>query len=60
VRSLPRCYKQDKSRIELVVTQSPASNDVSTEADEATTLEAVNRRELVKIQQTEKTSYVLL
>jgi hypothetical protein len=36
--------------------QSPASKDVNTEADGATALEAVIRRQPVKIQQTEKTS----
>jgi hypothetical protein len=42
------------------VRQSPAGNDVNTEAEEATALEAVIRREPVEIvQQTEKTSYVL-
>jgi hypothetical protein len=41
------------------VRQSPASKDVNTEAREATALEAVIRRQPVKIQRTEKTSYVL-
>jgi hypothetical protein len=36
---------------------SPVSKD--TEADEATAFEAVTRRQPVKIQQTEKTYYVL-
>jgi hypothetical protein len=36
------------------VSQSPASKDVYTEAKEATALEAVTRRQPVKIQQTEK------
>jgi hypothetical protein len=40
---------------ELVVRQSPASKDVSTEAEEATALESVTRRQPVKIQQPEKT-----
>jgi hypothetical protein len=35
--------------------QLPASNDVNTKAEEATVLEAVTRRQPVKIQQTEKT-----
>jgi hypothetical protein len=39
-----------------VVRQSSASKDVNTEAEEATALEAVTRRQPVKIQQTEKTS----
>jgi hypothetical protein len=38
------------------VRQSPASNDVNTEAEKATALEAVTRRQPMKIQQTEKTS----
>jgi hypothetical protein len=41
------------------VRQSPFSNDVNTEAEEATALESVIRRQPVKIQQTEKTNYVL-
>jgi hypothetical protein len=36
------------------VRQSPASEIVSTEAQEATALEAVTRQQPVKIQQTEK------
>jgi hypothetical protein len=39
--------------------QSLASTDVNTEAEEATPLEAVTSRQPVKIQQTEKFSYVL-
>jgi hypothetical protein len=39
---------------DLVVRQSPASKDVSTEAEESTALEAVTQQQLVKIQQTEK------
>jgi hypothetical protein len=34
------------------VRQSPASKGVNTEAEEATALEAVTRRQLVKLQQT--------
>jgi hypothetical protein len=34
VRSIPRCYKQDSWSNELVVRQSPASKNVSTEADD--------------------------
>jgi hypothetical protein len=41
------------------VTESPASKDVNTEAEEATALEAVTRRQPVEIKQTEKTQYVL-
>jgi hypothetical protein len=36
------------------VRQSPASKDVNMEAEEATALEAVTRRQLVKTLQTEK------
>jgi hypothetical protein len=38
--------------------QSPSSKDVNTKAEEATALEAVTRRQPVKIQQTEKTQCV--
>jgi hypothetical protein len=41
------------------VRQSPASKDVNTEAEEAMALEAVTRRQPVKIELTVKTSYVL-
>jgi hypothetical protein len=37
------------------VRQSPASKDVNTEDEEAAALEAITRRQPVKIQQTEKT-----
>jgi hypothetical protein len=40
---------------ELVVRQWPASQGVNTEAEEATALEAVTRRQPMKIQQTQKT-----
>jgi hypothetical protein len=43
-----------KQSVELLVRYSPATKDVSTEAEEATALEAVTRQQLVKIQQTEK------
>jgi hypothetical protein len=36
-----------------------ASKDMNKEAEEATALEAVTRQQPVKIQQTEKTSYLL-
>jgi hypothetical protein len=39
--------------------QTPASKDVNTDADEAVAFEDVTRRQPVKIQQTEKNSYVL-
>jgi hypothetical protein len=42
-----------------VVRQSLATKDVNTEAEEAIALEAVTRRQPVKIQQTENTLYVL-
>jgi hypothetical protein len=54
-----RCYKQDKSRFQLVGRQSPTSKGVNTVVEEATVLQAVTRRQPVKIQQTEKPSYVL-
>jgi hypothetical protein len=41
------------------VRQSSANKDMNTEAEESTALEAVTRRQPVKIQQTEKTSYML-
>jgi hypothetical protein len=44
---------------ELIVRQSPGSKDVSMEIEEATALETFTRRQPVKIQQTEKTLYVL-
>jgi hypothetical protein len=37
------------------VRQSPAGKDVNTKAEEAAALEAVTRRQPVKIQQTENT-----
>jgi hypothetical protein len=44
---------------ELVVRQSPASEDVNIKAEETMALEAITRWQLLKIQQTEKTLYVL-
>jgi hypothetical protein len=44
---------------ELFVRESSASKDVKTVADEATAWKAVTRRQPVKIQETEKNSYVL-
>jgi hypothetical protein len=41
------------------VRQSQASKDMNTEAEEATALEAITRQQPVKIQQTEKTLYML-
>jgi ribosomal protein S2 len=43
MRSMPRCYKKNKSRVYLVVRQSPASKAVNTEAEEATALPGDNR-----------------
>jgi hypothetical protein len=54
MRYVPRCYKQDKYRVQLVGRESPASKGVNTEAEEATALEAVARRQPVKTQHTEK------
>jgi hypothetical protein len=39
---------------ELLVRQSSASKDVNMKAEDSTTLEAVTRRQPVKMQQTEK------
>jgi hypothetical protein len=44
---------------ELVLRQSPDSKDINTAVEGSTALEAVTRRQPVKIQQTEKASYVL-
>jgi hypothetical protein len=41
------------------VKESPGSKDVNTEAEEATALEAVAKRQPVKTQQTEETQCVL-
>jgi hypothetical protein len=41
------------------VRKSPASKDLSTEAEEVTALKDVTRRQPVKVQQTEKISYLL-
>jgi hypothetical protein len=41
------------------VRQAPVSKDVNMEAEEAMALEAIIRRQPVKLQQTEKTLYVL-
>jgi hypothetical protein len=39
--SVLRCFKQGKSRVQLVVRQSPASKDVKAEAEEATALDNI-------------------
>jgi hypothetical protein len=49
----PRFFKMLPNNTELVVRQSPASKDANTESEETTALEAVTRRQQVKIQQTE-------
>jgi hypothetical protein len=43
MRSVQRCYKQDNSRILLVMRESPASKDVNTEVDGSTAVKAVTR-----------------
>jgi hypothetical protein len=48
VRSVQRCYKEDQSRVYLVVRQPAAREDMNAEAEEATTLEDVARRQPVK------------
>jgi hypothetical protein len=53
MRSVPKYYKQAKSRVCSVVRQSSTSKDMNTEADEATALEAVTRQGLVKTRKTE-------
>jgi hypothetical protein len=45
VRSVPRCYNQEKSRFQLVERLSAGRKDVNTEGEEATALEAVTRRQ---------------
>jgi hypothetical protein len=54
VRSMPRYYKEKKSRVELVVRESTALL-ANTEVEGSTLFEAFIRRQPVKIQQTEKT-----
>jgi hypothetical protein len=55
VRSVPRCCKQDKSRVQLVVRHSPASKEVKMGDEGATAVEAITRRRPIKIEQTERT-----
>jgi hypothetical protein len=45
-RSVPRCYKQDNFRIQLVVRQSPGSKDVNTEVKGCAALEAVTSQQV--------------
>jgi hypothetical protein len=56
VRSMPMCYMQNRSRILLVVRQTPASKDVNTEAEKATALKAVTRRQQARINRLGKLS----
>jgi hypothetical protein len=57
--SVPRCYWHYKSIIYLVVRQSTVNKGVNKETEGCMALAAVTRKRLVKIQQTEKTYYVL-
>jgi hypothetical protein len=57
VRSMLRCYKQDSWNNELVVGQLPTGKNVNREAED--TVGSVTRQQLVKTQQTEKTSCML-
>ena len=59
MRSVLRCYKQDKASVLLVGRQSPVSKRVNTEAQKVTALEAFTRRQCVNIQLTEKNWRVL-
>jgi hypothetical protein len=56
-QSMLRCYKQNSWGNELVVGQSPASKNMSTEAGDI--VGTVTKQQLVKTQQTEKIQYVL-
>jgi hypothetical protein len=53
--SYERVLRRQLEEQELVVRQSPTSKDVNTEAEYATALKAVTRRQPVKTQQAEKT-----
>jgi hypothetical protein len=44
MRSIPRCYKQDKSRVSLVVRQSPASKGSNAEVERSKPLPGDNQR----------------
>jgi hypothetical protein len=52
-------WRKIEERLGGVFCAVRAINSVDTETEEATALEAVTKRQSVKIQQTEKTSYVL-
>jgi hypothetical protein len=54
IRSVPRCCRQDKSRVQLVVREWPEIKNVNMEDEEVTALEAVTRRQPVKLQQDDK------
>jgi hypothetical protein len=56
MRSVPEyyVYKHYKSRVYLVVRQSPSSKDVNAEVKRSTALAAVPKQRLVKRQQIEK------
>jgi hypothetical protein len=54
-----RVLRQQFKEYESVGRESSANKDVNKEAEEATGLETVTRRQPVKIQQNEKASYVL-
>jgi hypothetical protein len=53
VQSVPRFYKQDKSRVYLVARYSAAGKDVTREAEGSMALDVVTRQPM-KIQQTQK------
>jgi hypothetical protein len=53
------CYKQDMSKVQLVVGQSPVSKDANTETEEIYDIGSYNQVTKMKVQQFEKTSYVL-
>jgi hypothetical protein len=55
VRSVPKCYKQEKSTVQLVVRQSPGGKGMNTEVEGPTALKTVTRQRVVKTRQTEKT-----
>jgi hypothetical protein len=62
MRSVPRLYNEEQLRSRVSFEMAVRRVGVSCETvvgEEATALEAVTRRKPVKIQQTEKTLYVL-
>jgi hypothetical protein len=55
---VPLCKNEQlqlQDSLQTAVRQLPGSKDVNKEAEEATAMEAITRRQLVKIQQTKKT-----